>query len=128
MGVMSIKDNLVHFDIYDFYDLVLSRPGMFVGENSLSKIDLYLSGAGLALTYKRFYELKESEMPKNETIDFDSWLNQKLGADSRTNCCKKLLSEFGSEKEALEKFVVMYKEFRGENFRKKLKSSNGKNS
>ena len=125
---MSIKDNLVHFDIYDFYDLVLSRPGMFVGENSLSKIDLYLSGAGLVLTYKRFYELKESEMPENETIEFNAWLNQKLGADSRTNCCKKLLSEFGSEKEALDRFVVMYKEFRGENFRKKLKNLDEKDS
>ena len=119
---MSTSGNSMPFSIYDFYDMVLSRPGMFVGENSLTKVELYLSGAGQVLAFKKFYDLNETEMPELETSEFDQWLFEKLGTDSRSSSHNKLLEDNKSEQLSLEKFIELYKEFRGKDFGVLLKS------
>lgn len=107
------------YTIYDFYDAVLKRPGMFVGDERLTSVYAYLSSANLALTYKRYYENNEKEIPVHEAVEFENWLSTKLSTDSFLASCEYLIKEYKNEESALTEFTRLYKEYRGSSFGKR---------
>lgn len=104
------------FSIYDFYDMVLSRPELFIGEHGITKLETYLSAADMALTYQRFYQQAEQQMPLNEANAFDEWLNQRTNTESFHEACMHLKRLFNSDEKALVELIKLYKEFRGDDF------------
>ncbi len=89
---------------------------MFVGENSISKVVSFLSGADLVLTFKSFYEDEKANMPENVAESFHKWVCEKSGVESFHAISEFLIEKYNSEEIALEELINLYKDYRGSKF------------
>ncbi|WP_237059076.1 hypothetical protein [Microbulbifer sediminum] len=69
---------MTEYSIYDIIDRIRSRTGMYVGEVTLSSINVFLTGYCVAM--------KDSGIPDTTSPaffpDFNIWVKNKLGFDS----------------------------------------------
>jgi hypothetical protein len=96
--------------VLEFLGTLRSRPGLYFGETSLSRLQAYLNGyeAGLAACGKRLAR-------QDQFHPFHDWVAAKLGFSSSTRgWCKMILDKTVDERQAFERFFDLLDEYQRE--------------
>ncbi|MBE8970761.1 hypothetical protein IQ277_32500 [Nostocales cyanobacterium LEGE 12452] len=111
---LNYSENDLKISVRPLYELLASikkRPGMYLGNNSITKLDMLLRGyslaqreVGLPLTYQ-----------EREFEGFQSWVEEKYGINSGQSWSKIILFYSVDEHEALQKFFELFEEFLNKN-------------
>ena len=111
------------FNIYDLYDHVVRKPGLYITDPTISNLEAFISGAKTAFQYLDIFENKDLKDASHSGLhgeyigfEFDSWINEKLNTTNLHHACILLKEQNSSEKLAFEKFVELYKEYRGKKY------------
>ncbi|MCC5646878.1 hypothetical protein LC607_28975 [Nostoc sp. CHAB 5824] len=103
------------FPKFDIYNEILTnikkRPGMFLGANSITRLDMLLRGYSLA---RREVRVPQTE-PEREFEGFQSWIEEKYGINSGQSWSKIILFYSVDEPEALQKFFELFEEYLNRN-------------
>ncbi|MEH2008284.1 hypothetical protein [Nostoc sp.] len=107
---LNYSENDLKISVRPLYELLGSikkRPGMYLGNNSITKLDMLLRGyslaqreVGLPLTYQ-----------EREFDGFKSWIEEKYGINSGQSWSKIILFYSVDEHEALQKFFELFEEY-----------------
>ncbi|MHC5734700.1 hypothetical protein [Nostoc sp.] len=112
--VLRLRQDLM-FPQFDIYNEILSnikkRPGMFLGANSITRLDMLLRGYSLA---RREVGVPPTE-PEREFEGFQSWVKEKYGINSGQSWSKIILFYSVDEHEALQKFFELFEEYLNKN-------------
>ncbi|MEH1946877.1 MAG: hypothetical protein V7K77_07955 [Nostoc sp.] len=112
--VVRLRQNVM-FPRFDIYDEILKgvkkRPGMFLGTNSITRLDMLLRGYSLA---RREVGVPPTE-PEREFEGFQSWVEEKYGIKSGQSWSKIILFYSVDESEALQKFFELFEEYMNRN-------------
>lgn len=97
-------------DIYEIIELVKTRPPMYIGDSTLSTMDIFLAGAGFGLSLN---EIKESP----DFMDFHIWVRDKFELPPLSVGYKTIILEQcnGDEEIGLKMFFDLIEEFKNEN-------------
>lgn len=99
--------------IYDLLDVVRQKPGIFIGESSLTALRGFIDGFRSAL--ESIGSPLEPEEP-TFTKGFDDWIAARYGYRESTSGWKKmLLTSAGEEHAAFERFFVELDAYRRPN-------------
>ncbi|WP_445631049.1 hypothetical protein [Nostoc sp. DSM 114167] len=100
------------FDIYsEILTNIKKRPGMYLGANSITRLDMLLRGYSLA---RREVGVPPTE-PEREFQGFQSWIEEKYGISSGESWSKIILFYSVDEHEALQKFFELFEEYLNRN-------------
>ncbi|MFN6529600.1 hypothetical protein [Nostoc sp. ChiSLP03a] len=100
------------FDIYnEIPSNIKKRPGMYLGRNSITRLDMLLRGYSLA---RREVGVPPTE-PEREFEGFQSWVEEKYGINSGQSWAKIILFYSVDEHEALQKFFELFEEYLNRN-------------
>jgi hypothetical protein len=107
------SDDVSHriYDIYEFIEKIKKRPGMYLGTNSITNLDMVLRGYSLA---RRDIGLAPTEQER-DFVGFQSWIQEKYGFKSNQSWAKIILFESMDEQEALKKFFELFEEYSKQN-------------
>ncbi|MEH2095770.1 hypothetical protein [Nostoc sp.] len=112
--IFRLRQDLM-FPRFDIYDEILKgirkRPGMFLGTNSITRLDMLLRGYSLA---RREVGILPTE-PEREFEGFQSWVEEKYGINSGQSWSKIILFYSVDEYEALHKFFELFEEYLNKN-------------
>ncbi|MEH1940262.1 MAG: hypothetical protein V7L01_08615 [Nostoc sp.] len=112
--VLRLRQDLM-FPRFDIYNEILSnikkRPGMFLGTNSITRLDMLLRGYSLA---RKEVDVPPTE-PEREFQGFQSWVEEKYGINSGQSWSKIILFYSVDEHEALQKFFELFEEYLNSN-------------
>ncbi len=98
---MSINDLLGH---------IRRRPGLYIGERSIHRLDAFLDGYDAGLGHVGFILRDDIDFPR-----FNDWVAHRLGfSNSTSGCANMLRTKFASDEEAFEQFFVLLDEFKKE--------------
>ncbi len=104
------EDNL-RFPEFDIYNEILKgikkRPGMFLGTNSITRLDMVLRGTSQA---RREVGIPPTD-PESKFEDFKSWIEEEYKIDSGQSWAKIILFRSMDEHEALERFFELFEEY-----------------
>ncbi|MEH2356473.1 MAG: hypothetical protein V7K28_25355 [Nostoc sp.] len=99
------------FPKFDIYNEILTnikkRPGMYLGANSITRLDMLLRGYSLA---RREVGVPPTK-PEGEFQGFQSWVEEKYGINSGQSWSKIILFYSVDEHEALQKFFELFEEY-----------------
>jgi len=110
----ATEDNskFYNFDIYDeILKGIKKRPGMFLGNRSITKLDMFLRGYSLG---RKEVGVPPTE-PEREFEGFQSWVEEKYGINSGQSWSKIILFYSVDEHEALQKFFELFEEYLNRN-------------
>lgn len=98
------------FNVYELFALVRSRPGMWLGESSLTRLQLFVFGC-LHITQDFGIKLDEAEP---DFAGLHDWVAQRFGwRHSTAGWCHIILHACGGdEAKALEVFFELIEEYR----------------
>ncbi|OYD98033.1 hypothetical protein CDG76_04240 [Nostoc sp. 'Peltigera membranacea cyanobiont' 210A] len=100
------------FDIYnEIPSNIKKRPGMYLGTNSITRLDMLLRGYSLA---RREVGVPPTE-PEREFEGFQSWIEEKYGINSGQSWSKIILFYSVDEHDALHKFFELFEEYLNRN-------------
>ncbi|MEH2441074.1 hypothetical protein [Nostoc sp.] len=124
--VVRLRQGLM-FPRFDIYDEILKgikkRPGMFLGTNSITRLDMLLRGYSLA---RREVGVPPTE-PEREFEGFQSWIEEKYGINSGQSWSKIILFYSVDEYEALQKFFELFEEYLHQNKSSEVDGTSGLN-
>lgn len=112
--ISKLSENMSfpRFDIYkEIPSNIKKRPGMFLGANSITRLDMLLRGYSLA---RREVGVPPTE-PEREFAGFQSWVEEKYGINSGQSWSKIILFYSVDEPEALQKFFELFEEYLNRN-------------
>ncbi|MEH2209057.1 hypothetical protein [Nostoc sp.] len=112
--VLRLRQDLMfpRFDIYkEILGAIKKRPGMFLGTNSITRLDMLLRGYNLA---RREVGVPPTE-PEREFEGFQLWVEGKYGINSGQSWSKIILFYSVDEHEALQKFFELFEEYLNRN-------------
>lgn len=107
----ATEDNstFLQFDIYnELLKGIKKRPSMYLGTNSVTRLDMVLRGYSLA---RREVGVPPTE-PEREFSGFQSWIQEKYEIKSNQSWAKIILFFSMDEHEALERFFELYEEYK----------------
>jgi hypothetical protein len=111
----SATEENSRFSNFDIYDEILKgikkRPGIFLGTNSITKLDMLLRGYSLG---RKELGVPPTE-PEREFEGFQSWVEEKYGINSGQSWSKIILFYSVDEHEALQKFFELFEEYLNRN-------------
>ncbi|MDZ8065045.1 MAG: hypothetical protein RMY64_05305 [Nostoc sp. DedQUE08] len=113
-GISRLSEDMrfPRFDIYkEIPSNIKKRPGMFLGRNSITRLDMLLRGYSLA---RREVGVPPTE-PEKEFEGFQSWIEEKYGINSGQSWSKIILFYSVDEHEALQKFFELFEEYLNRN-------------
>ena len=96
--------------VFEILQKVRSKPGLFLGATSISRLEAFLAGydSGLA-TFKVMLSGYEA------FHDFHQWVADKLGFSNATSgWCSMILKHSKNEEDALGRFFELLDEFKSE--------------
>lgn len=98
-------------DLYTYIDLIRTRPGMYVGGNSVSLMAYHIAGYEAACRWKGSEEQLDPSW-----YGFHEYVRSKAGFRESTSGWNNMLLEYcgGDEGAALETFFTMFDAFRSE--------------
>ncbi|WP_298914238.1 hypothetical protein [uncultured Nostoc sp.] len=97
--------------LYELLGSIKKRPGMYLGNNSITKLNMLLRGYSLA---QREVGVLPTEQER-EFEGFQSWIEEKYGINSGQSWSKIILFYSVDEHEALEKFFELFEEYLNRN-------------
>jgi hypothetical protein len=101
-----------HFDIYqELLGSVKKRPGMYLGRNSITRIEMVLRGCSFA---RREAGVPPTE-PEKEFAGFESWIQEKYEIKTGQSWAKIILFFSVDEVEELQKFFELFEEYLNRN-------------
>ncbi|MEH2221736.1 hypothetical protein [Nostoc sp.] len=119
---LSEEMSFPRFDIYnEIPSNIKKRPGMFLGANSITRLDMLLRGYSLA---RREVGVPPTE-PEREFEGFQSWVEEKYGISSGQSWSKIILFYSVDEPEALQKFFELFEEYLNRNKSLKVNEISG---
>jgi hypothetical protein len=98
----------INYDLYELIGRMKKRPGMYLGDNSITRLDMLLRGYTLA---RREAGLVPTDEEK-EFEGFQKWIQEKYGINSGQSWSKIILFYSIDEHEALERFFELYEEYK----------------
>ncbi|MBW4572390.1 MAG: hypothetical protein KME31_31710 [Tolypothrix carrinoi HA7290-LM1] len=101
----------INSDLYELLGRMKKRPGMYLGDNSITRLDMYLRGYTQART-------EVGLDPTDEEIEFEGfqkWVQEKYEIKSNQSWAKIILFFSMDEHEALERFFELYEEYQNQN-------------
>lgn len=102
----------LQFDIYnELLKGVKKRPGMYLGTNSVTKLDMVLRGYSLA---RREVDVPPTESER-EFEGFQSWVQDKYGIKTGQSWSKIILFYSIDDYEALQRFFELFEEYQSRN-------------
>lgn len=99
--------NLRHLTLYELIDGIKRRPGMYLGTNSITRLEMYLRGYNLA---RREVGIPPDEQER-EFAGFQSWIQNKYEIKSGQSWGKIILFYSIDEPEALTKFFELFEQY-----------------
>ncbi len=105
---MNIRDRELR-TIYDLLDLVCERPGMWIGEPSITRLEVFIIGFGAGV--RAAGASLDDEHPR--FYDFHAWIAARLNRPVAGGWRLNLLDECGSEQAAFDRFWIELDQFRG---------------
>ena len=99
------RDNLR--TLFELLAGIKKRPGMYLGTNSITNLDMVLRGRNLALRELGVAPTEE----EREIEDFQAWIQERYGINSGQSWAKIILFFSIDEREALERFFELFEEF-----------------
>ncbi|WP_375509372.1 hypothetical protein [uncultured Nostoc sp.] len=112
--VLKLRQDL-RFSQFDIYNEILNsikkRPGMYLGTNSITRLDMLLRGYSLA---RKEVGVPPTE-PEREFEGFQSWIEEKYRINSGQSWSKIILFYSIDEYEALQKFFELFEEYLNRN-------------
>jgi hypothetical protein len=93
----------------EFYKIILQRPGMWVGENSLSKFQCLITGIQTA---EQYHKIPDEEKLFPKFPEFEQWIFKKLRRklNGKSFALAQLKSK-NDDKKALILWASWYQEF-----------------
>ncbi|MEH2205583.1 MAG: hypothetical protein V7K53_16130 [Nostoc sp.] len=123
-GISRLSEEM-RFPRFDIYNEILTnikkRPGMFLGANSITRLDMLLRGYSLA---RREVGVPPTE-PERQFEGFQSWVEEKYGINSGQSWSKIILFYSVDEPEALQKFFELFEEYLNRNKSLEVDENNG---
>ncbi|MEH1913742.1 hypothetical protein [Nostoc sp.] len=110
---LNYSENDLKISVRPLYELLASikkRPGMYLGNNSITKLDMLLRGYSLA-------QRKVGILPTQQEREFEGfqlWVQEKYGINSGQSWSKIILFYSVDEHEALQKFFELFEEYLNE--------------
>jgi hypothetical protein len=95
-------------DFYDLLDRIKNRPGMYIGQASVSDLFMFLSGYRCSLR-EQGVQLSEQE---REFHHFQPWLQKKFNVSTSASWAKMILLFTGDEQLGFKTFFELLEEFR----------------
>ncbi|WP_230966598.1 hypothetical protein [Nostoc sp. NZL] len=109
---LSENMSFPQFDIYnEILNNIKKRPGMYLGANSITRLDMVLRGYSLA---RKEVSVPPTE-PEREFEGFQSWVEEKYGINSGQSWSKIIFFYSVNEPEALQKFFELFEEYLNRN-------------
>ena len=100
----------VQQSVFDVLTWVRARPGMYIGEPSITRLAAFLTGYTAGLGHVG-YGLRDSE----RFYAFNDWVAHRLGlSNSTSGWGNMILGKTGNEKEAFQRFFKLLDDFRAE--------------
>ncbi|WP_430443811.1 hypothetical protein [Sphingorhabdus contaminans] len=98
-------------NLYKYIDLIRTRPGMYIGGNSVRLLACHLDGYEAACRWKG---VEETLFPP--WYDFHEYVRARTGFTESTSGWANMLLKYcgGDEVKALDRFFVMFDAFRSE--------------
>lgn len=94
-------------DLYDLLQQIEAKPGLYIGEPSISHLYMFLSGYQFARR-----QMKLPLSPQEETFrTFQLWLQQLLNRQTSASWAQLPLAESNDEAEAFERFYPLWRRF-----------------
>jgi len=99
---------MVHQEyLYDLLARIKQRPGMYLGQASISRLRMLLMGYSMS---RGELGLKITEQEK-KFAQFQKWIQQKYGINSTQGWENMILSQVQDEKLALDLFFQLFDQF-----------------
>lgn len=111
--LLSQQSVLKSRSLYKLLEGIKSRPGMYLGTSSITKLDMTLRGYDLA---RREVGILPGEEEK-EFAGFESWIQEKYEIKSGQSWAKIILFYSVDEPEALTRFFELFEEYLNRNQR-----------
>jgi hypothetical protein len=100
----------VQQSVFDVLTWVRTRPGMYIGEPSITRLAAFLTGYTGALGHVG-YTLRDS----GRFYAFNDWVARRLDfSNSTSGWGNMILARTGNENEAFQKFFTLLDDFRAE--------------
>ena len=94
--------------IYDLLDSIRKKPGLYIAEPSINRLDSLLAGYTAGLGRVRFALRDEADFHR-----FHDWVAHRLGfGESTSGWCKMILEKSTGEADAFKNFYILLDEFR----------------
>lgn len=95
---------------YDMLDVIRKKPGMYIGEPSINRLDAFLAGHAVALGRVKLTLRGEEGFHR-----FHDWVARRLGfGESTSGWCNMIRDKSTSEADAFQQFFILLDEFRKE--------------
>ncbi|MEH2088078.1 hypothetical protein [Nostoc sp.] len=107
--------------LYELLGSIKKRPGMYLGNNSITKLDMLLRGYSLA---QREVGILPTEQER-EFEGFQLWVQEKYGINSGQSWSKIILFYSVDEHEALQKFFELFEEYLNKNKSLEIEENSG---
>jgi hypothetical protein len=99
-------------DLYDLIGNIKKRPAMYLGQPSVTHLDVFLSGYSFA---RRQLGIPQTEQ-EQQFAEFQGWIQQRFQVKSSQSWDKILLFFAQDEASALEQFFTLLDEFQDVNY------------
>lgn len=94
-------------ELYKLISAIKKRPGMYLGTNSITRLDMFLRGYIFAQREFGIFPIAQ----EREFEGFQSWIEEKYGIKSGQSWAKISLFFSMDEQEAIERFFELFEEF-----------------
>jgi hypothetical protein len=107
----SLHPNISPISIYEWLDRIRKKPGLYLGESSITRLEAFLVGLRIGVEQATRQTLRDD----HHFSGFREWVVQKLGhASSGAGWQDMILEKNASEKDALERFFTLLDEYRSQ--------------
>lgn len=95
-------------DLYELLDMMRERPGMYLGGNSIYRLESFINGYLFARTEMGL----ESTMEELDFGEFHDWIQEELKLKTTKSWSSMILFVSYDEKDALKRFFDLFDRFR----------------